>query len=212
VWHTENRYAGVSDIPLDDLGRKQAARLAHWAREHRPDAVVCSPLRRCMDTAAPVAEAVGLPLQVDQALREVDFGKAEGHTLDELHASYPARTCEFLSDPVAHPFPGAENMTLAAERVLGRLREIVAGHRSESVLVIGHSTVLRLALCRWLGIPLSGYRHVFPRLDNAALTRLRVRADPTRPPGLLCLNASIDPAGDAATDTLPPAAAHPRHG
>jgi probable phosphoglycerate mutase len=72
--------------------------------------------------------------------------------------------------------------------VVGGLRTLVHRHQGASVLVIGHNTALRLALCGWLGIPLARYRDVLPRLENAAITRLRVSADPDRPPALLCLN------------------------
>jgi len=73
------------------------------------------------------------------------------------------------------------------------------------VLVVGHNTALRLALCGWLGIPLRHYRDVLPRLDNTAITRLRVPADLARPPALLCLNVPLDslPADSLPADSAP---------
>jgi probable phosphoglycerate mutase len=62
------------------------------------------------------------------------------------------------------------------------------------VLVVAHNTALRLALCAWLGIPVSHYRDVLPRLDNGAATRLRVLPDRARPPALLALNVPTSPA------------------
>ncbi|WP_219415630.1 histidine phosphatase family protein [Pseudonocardia nigra] len=188
IWHAENRYAGVSDVPLDDTGRAQAAALAEWAREHPHDVLVCSPVSRARQTTAPVAAALGVEAEVVADLREVDFGIAEGRTLAELRAADPAVADAFVADPVRHPFPGAEPPAAAAERVLGALRGVVERHCGTSVLVVAHNTALRLALCAWLGIPLAHYRDVLPRLDNAAATRLRVPADPARPPALLGLN------------------------
>jgi 2,3-bisphosphoglycerate-dependent phosphoglycerate mutase len=194
VWHAENRYAGVSDVPLDDTGRAQAAALAEWARHQGLDALACSPVSRVRATAAPVAAALGLEPEIVPDLREMDFGIAEGRTLAELRARDARVAAAFVADPVRHPFPGAEPPSAAAERVLGGLRAIVERHRGESVMVVGHSTVLRLALCAWLSIPLARYRDVFPRLDNAAATRVRVPADPDRPPALLALNVPTAPA------------------
>jgi probable phosphoglycerate mutase len=194
VWHAENRYAGVSDVPLDETGRAQAVALAGWARRQRFDALVCSPVPRAVATAAPVAAALGLEPEVVADLREVDFGIAEGRTLAELRVSHPDAAEAFVADPVAHPFPGAEPPAAAAERAVGALRGIADRHRGRSVLVVAHNTLLRLALCAWLGIPLARYRAVLPRLDNAAATRLRVPADPTAPPALLDLNVPTSPA------------------
>jgi probable phosphoglycerate mutase len=194
VWHAENRYAGASDVPLDDTGRAQAAALAEWARHQGFDALACSPMSRARATAAPVATALGLEPEIVPDLREIDFGIVEGRTLAEVRASDAEAVAAFVADPARHPFPGAEPPPPAAERVLRGLHGVVERHRGESVLVIGHSTVLRLALCVWLGIPLARYRDVFPRLDNAAATRVRVPADPALPPALLALNVPTAPA------------------
>jgi probable phosphoglycerate mutase len=194
VWHAENRYAGVSDVPLDDTGRAQAEALAAWAGRQGFDALVCSPVTRARVTAEPVAVALGLAPEIVADLRETDFGIAEGATLAELRASHPEEAAAFVADPVAHPFPGAEPPAVAADRAVAALRGVADRHRGASVLVVAHNTLLRLALCRWMGIPLARYRDVLPRLENAAATRLRVPADPARPPALLALNVPTSPA------------------
>lgn len=192
VWHAENRYAGTSDVALDEVGQAQAVQLAEWAQHHR-HVLACSPLSRARATAAPSAAALGLEPEVVEALAEVDFGTAEGHTLAEMRARDPRAVERFVDDPVQHHFPGAEPPEQAAERVLGGLRALAERHGGGSVLVVAHNTALRLALCRWLGIPLARYREVFPRLENVAVTRLRVPDDPARSPALLCLNVPTRP-------------------
>jgi 2,3-bisphosphoglycerate-dependent phosphoglycerate mutase len=203
IWHAENRYAGVSDVPLDDTGRAQAVALAEWARRQGFDALACSPVSRAVATAAPVAAALGIEPEIVPDLRETDFGIAEGRTLAELRVSHPDAAAAFVADPVAHPFPGAEPPGAAAERAVGALRDVAERHRGGSVLVVAHNTLLRLALCAWLGIPLARYRAVLPRLNNAAATRLRVPADPTAPPALLDLNVPTGPSIPAVTDDAP---------
>ena len=82
VWHHDNRYAGGgSDIDLTDRGRAQARALGAWAQTQAIDQVVCSPVRRAQETAAPVGTALDLPVHVLEGLREVDFGVAEGLSL-----------------------------------------------------------------------------------------------------------------------------------
>jgi broad specificity phosphatase PhoE len=188
VWHKENRYAGVSDIDLTPHGVQQAERLAGWVRTRTIDAVVCSPVRRARETAAPSALAAGVEIEVEDDLREVGFGIAEGRTLAELDPDVVAR---FRVDPVAHPFPGAEQPTAAAQRCAAALRRIGAHHGQDTVLVVAHNTLLRLGLCVLLGLPVARYRFVFPRLDNVAVTEIALPADPDTPAALLSLNVPV---------------------
>jgi probable phosphoglycerate mutase len=193
VWHKENRYAGTSDIDLTPHGVEQAGRLAEWVSTRRVDAIVCSPVRRARETAAPAAAATGIVIEVDDELREVGFGIAEGRTLAELDPDVVAR---FRADPVAAPFPGAEPPAVAAERCAGALRRIAGGHGDDAVLVVAHNTLLRLGLCVLLGLPVARYRQVFPRLDNVAVTEIVLSATSPRhggtgPVALLSLNVPI---------------------
>ena len=188
VWHEENRYAGVSDIDLTPNGAQQAQRLADWVRTRTIDAIVCSPVRRARETAAPSALAAGVEIEVEDDLREVGFGVAEGRTLAELDPDVVAR---FRADPVAHPFPGAEQPTEAAGRCAAALRRIGARHGQDTVLVVAHNTLLRLGLCTLLGLPVARYRFVFPRLDNVAVTEIALPADPDTPAALLSLNVPV---------------------
>lgn len=193
VWHADNRYAGAaSDIDLTTTGLRQVAQLAAWSAQHRPDAVVCSPVRRAVETAQPSADAIGRPLQVLDDLREVGFGVAEGQTLDELGAADPDMVRRFREDPVAHPFPGAEPPLAAAFRCATALRRLAVSHVGGTVLVVAHNTVLRLALCSLLDLPVRRYRQLFPRLDNAAVSGIRVSVDPAEPASLLSLNDRLD--------------------
>jgi probable phosphoglycerate mutase len=214
VWHAENRYAGgASDIDLTPAGVQQAERLADWVRARRGGtagadgaadaasaagaagavgaagaiglagaiaAVVSSPVRRALETAAPAALAAAVPVETVADLREVGFGVAEGRTLAELD---PDVVAAFRK---GRPFPGAEPLDPAAERVAAALRAVAARHPDRMVLVVAHSTALRLGLCALLGLPPARYRQVFPRMANVAIAELALSAD--GPAGLLSLN------------------------
>lgn len=171
VWHAENRYTGRSDIDLTDEGHRQAKALANWAAVARPDALVCSPTRRTRDTAAPIAAALGTAPRIVPALREIDFGSAEGRTIDELPLSVADA---FRADPAAHFFPGGEPPDRAAGRCVRALTDLATELDGATVLVVAHSTLLRLGLCQLLGIPLRHYRTVFPEIKNCALTTVRL--------------------------------------
>ena len=193
VWHAENRYAGVSDIALTETGRAQAEALGRWAAAHPVDAVWTSTVSRAIATAEPACRALGLVPRREADLRECDFGVVEGRTLAEFAAEDPQAAEAFRADPVAHPFPGAEDPAAAAHRGAAALHRIAAAHDGGRVLVVAHNTLLRLVLCDLLSIPLGDYRRVFPQLRNAAVTELRMSAGAV---GLITLNLPCEP--DAA--------------
>lgn len=173
VWHHDNRYTGRSDVALTELGHRQAATLARWAGEARPDALWVSPLSRARDTARPTAEATGLPVRVDERLMELDFGQGEGLTGAEMSERFPQARAAFVVDPVKWHLPDGEDPVHAAERMAACAAEAVRAHPGGTVLLVGHSTAHRLLLCHLLGLPLSSYRRVFPGFRNCALTTVR---------------------------------------
>jgi probable phosphoglycerate mutase len=193
-WHAENRYCGRTDLPLTGNGRRQAEALAGWAaRLHGTAAtadsaiadsavgaevgglvaVYSSPLIRARDTAALAAAAAGVPLEIDDRLVELDFGEAEGLTSAEMRRRWPERRAAFEADPVAYPLPGGEDPRAAIVRGGAALAEIGARHPYGSVLVVCHSTLLRLLTCQLTGIDPSRYRAEFPTVANTSGAVLR---------------------------------------
>lgn len=169
VWHGENRYTGTSDVELTELGREQALELAGWAKTAELAACWSSSLSRARETLAPTAEATGLVARYDPRLSEIDFGTGEGRTSAEMGPEFQA----FERDPVASHLPGGEDPVAAAARAINCLTEIAAEFPDGRVLVVWHSTIMRLVLCDLLGIPLADYRRVFPIVHNVALTEVR---------------------------------------
>lgn len=177
VWHEGNRYAGSSDVPLTDVGHEQAQALARWAATARLDAVWSSTLQRAIDTATPAAEAAGLGLRTDARLVEVAFGKGEGLTRSEMGVVFPDAVDAFLRSPASVPLPGGERGYDAIARAAAAFREICAEQPDGRVLVVAHSTLLRLVLCALLGIDPETYRQVFPNLRNATVTTVDLAGD-----------------------------------
>jgi len=193
AWHGPNRYAGASDIPLDEVGEDQARALARHAATMRLTSLAASPLVRAAATVTPVVEATGLPVRVDDRLRELDFGLAEGRSIDSLREDHPDAVARFLTDPATHHFPGGEPPAEAAGRVTAAVNDLVAADPGGTILVVAHGTLIRLLLCTLLGVPLRDYRRRLPRVDSVALTELRYPADGDGTVGLVTYNAPIAP-------------------
>jgi probable phosphoglycerate mutase len=189
VWHGENRYAGRTDVALTERGVAQAAQLAEWARNAKLNAVWSSPLSRARLTASPAAEAASLPLQVNEQLMELDFGRAEGKTDAEMRLLFPEERAAFVRDPVLHHLPGGEDPVRAAERGVAALQAIAeASGEGGRALVVAHSTLLRLVLCSLLEIPLARYRDTFPSFANGTITEIAISGSNV---GLLSFNVPL---------------------
>ncbi len=146
----ERRYSGRGNPELTETGRRQAAAAARYlSQKGGIAAVVSSPLQRAHDTASAAADALGLPVRVDDDLIETDFGDWEGLTFAEAAEQHPDLHGRWLRDTGLRP-PGGESFEDVADRVQRALDRIVAQHGAATVLVVSHvtpiKTLLRLAL------------------------------------------------------------------
>ena len=125
----QHRYSGLGDPELTALGHDQAAGAA--ARLAAPEAgglapdgiaaVLTSPLRRARQTAAAVADALGVPMEERDGLVETDFGGWEGLTFAEARERDPELHAAWLGDEHAAP-PGGESFATVGVRRRRRAR------------------------------------------------------------------------------------------
>ncbi|MFV8312034.1 bifunctional RNase H/acid phosphatase [Mycobacteroides chelonae] len=146
----QRRYSGRGNPELTALGREQAANAARYlASRGGIAAVVSSPLGRAKETAAAAADALGVPLTVDDDLIETDFGKWEGLTFSEASERDPELHAQWLSDTSVTP-PEGESFDTVHHRVRRARNRIIAEYGGATVLVVSHvtpiKTLLRLAL------------------------------------------------------------------
>jgi broad specificity phosphatase PhoE len=135
-WNAEGRLQGHTDTPLNELGRRQARRLAEELSGDGIDAVYSSDLARARDTAEIVAERLGLPVGLDPDLRERDWGTWEGLTgAERERVELVGETTE------AH-----------RERTLRSLRSIASAHPKGRVLVVTHGGSMRRVQAAVTGI------------------------------------------------------------
>jgi alpha-ribazole phosphatase/probable phosphoglycerate mutase len=164
------RYRGQIDDPLSEKGWRQMR--AATAGERPWTAIVSSPLARCRAFAEELAGQTGLPLRFDGRLKEVGFGVWEGRTPDELKALDPDSVFNFKRDPVAFRPEGAEALDAFHGRVTAAWEDLLAGHSGGHLLVVCHAGVMRMAMCRVLGMPPAhGYRI---QVASAATARFRI--------------------------------------
>lgn len=146
----EQRFSGRNDLPLDQVGRRQAAALA--ARPFGDvAAVISSPLRRARETAEVIADVLGLRPSVADAFAELDFGAFEGLTLAEVRERFPAELAAWGSPDVAPP--GGESFAALARRVRNGRTALIGEYPDANVLVVTHVTPIKMLVRAALDAP-----------------------------------------------------------
>jgi alpha-ribazole phosphatase len=180
VANAVRRFQGIQDVPLSDLGRRQAAALGAALRGGRLVHVYASPLERARLTAEAVVAELGVPLTLVDDLRELSLGEWEGCTVDEIRAQPGDPYARWVRDPERHRPPGGEPLQTVQERALRVVDAIAAAHPDgEEVLVVSHGGVISACLAHWLGLPLSSIWRL--TVGNGSVSRVA-------PPRVLSVN------------------------
>jgi alpha-ribazole phosphatase len=147
------RYIGWQDHPLSDLGRRQAHAWANYFNSRRLEGIHCSDLSRCLETARIVAARCSLEPRALQGLREVNLGAWDGQRFDEVRSARPQefqRRGEHIAD---HRPPGGESFSDLQYRVWSIFTKL-SNNPNQPSLIVTHAGVIRVLLCRLLGMPL----------------------------------------------------------
>lgn len=160
----EDRFSGGTEVDLSSEGCWQAACLAKRLADDRISAVYCSPMRRTVETASIICEPYNLKPNPREGLREIHHGHWETMSRSEVETLYPDEYASWQEDPFIFAPQGGESGVMVVARALPVIREIVLGHRGETIAVVSHKATIRLILCSLLGIDGRGYRD---RLDQS---------------------------------------------
>lgn len=174
VLSVEKRFSGVGDQELTEVGRAQAASAAARLATSGAVAVVSSPVRRAQQTAALVAQALGLEVVLEPGLRETDFGDWEGYSFGEVKQNWPRELDAWLADTdVAPPF--GESFATTATRVRQARDRVLAAYAGQRVVLVSHVTPIKTLLRLALQAPPSALYRM--HLDLACLSEVQWFAD-----------------------------------
>jgi probable phosphoglycerate mutase len=160
----EDRFSGAVGVDLSAEGRVQVQHLAERLAGEPIAAVYCSPLGRTVETAEILAEPHRLPLIHRDGLREIDHGRWEGLTRQEVEAQFCDEYTSWEADPFTFAPERGESGLAVLARALPVVREVVVAHAGENVIIVSHKATLRLLLSSLLGFDARGYRD---RLDQS---------------------------------------------
>ncbi|HVQ18825.1 MAG TPA: histidine phosphatase family protein [Actinomycetes bacterium] len=152
AWNAEGRAQGHADVPLSEVGHRQAEVVAPALASFEPARLWSSDLARALQTAEHVAAATRLPIEPDARLREYDVGKRSGLTLEEFAAAFPEEYAAWLAEDPSRLVPGEETTEQVRDRVVPALRDCLASLApGQTGIVVLHGACLKVGLMGLLG-------------------------------------------------------------
>jgi probable phosphomutase (TIGR03848 family) len=178
IRHGENDYlkkgiliGNTPGVHLNKRGREQAAALNEALKDLPIQAIYSSPLERAIETAAPLASALGLEIQVRPALMDTNVGKWAGQKLKELRKLPEWKQVQ--EKPSEFSFPGGESFVKLQARLVAEIDSIAATYKKkELVAVFFHADPIKLVLAHSLGMPLDNFQKL--SVETGSVTVLTV--------------------------------------
>ena len=198
---TGTRLTGrLPGIHLSEEGVRQAKEVAERLVNLPVKAVYSSPLERCQETAAPIAERHRVEMHTVDDLAEVDYAQWQGRPYRQLYSL--KAWSELQAHPADFRFPGGETIREAQTRGIRATEAIRAQHpRTAAVVVVSHADMIRLIVAGYLGLGTDLYQRIVigvasvsvivlgervPRLlrigDSGSLDQLAERLKPAAKP------------------------------
>jgi|SRR5690606_5082293 len=168
-WVGSDRLAGrTPGVHLNEKGHAQSEQLAEMLAGQPISAVYSSPLKRCMETATPVAAKFGLTVVPEPGDLEVDYGEWCGRELKELTKTPDWHHVQHY--PSIYRFPDGETLREVQTRAVTTLERICADHPNQLVAVFSHGDVIRTTLAHFMGTPLDLFQRIM--ISTASISGL----------------------------------------
>lgn len=154
-WNEERRVqGGGSDIELNDVGLRQAHKLASFLKNEKIAAIASSPLNRAMTTAEAIASYHQLPVEVANGLREIEVGELEGLSLSDLKTTFSQFLMQWWQGGGSERLPQGESLVEMQQRSWEAIDALLAEHKNETVVVVSHYFVILAIIFKALDLPL----------------------------------------------------------
>jgi len=151
-WNRQQVFRGRAEIPLSEIGVRQAEALAQRLSSEHISALYCSPLGR----ASLTAQLIGAPHQISphpvEDLTDFDYGEWSGKSRPEVAQRWPDLLRQWETEPHLVQMPGGEMLEEARQRAVGAVRGLLSRHSGSTVAAISHRVITKLLLCDFLGL------------------------------------------------------------
>lgn len=172
LWNKSLRYQGHKDIPLSDIGKKQAEKIGLRLSKEKIDAVYASDLIRAVETAEAIAKYHNLEVNKFQELRETNFGCWEGLTYPEIVEKYEVIMFNWRENPMQTKIPEGECLEEVVQRTTSTFWKIVKKHQGQQIVIAAHGGTNRIIMAGLLGMDYKEYWKI--KQDNVCLNVIEV--------------------------------------
>ena len=165
-----NSFAGHTDVPLCDLGFKQAELVSNYIVENfKPDAIYSSPMSRSIDTVIKVSKVLSIPLIIEQDLIEIHGGDWEGMTWTDMEKLYPEYYANWSEHKGVLRCPNGESMEEAGKRALKAIERIAKENDGKTLVIASHGGIIRTLQCFLTNTDIANFNTV-PWTPNASIS------------------------------------------
>ena len=176
--NAERRFGGHTATPLSARGRNQAQATALKIKSESVTAIYSSDLARAMETARPLSNLTGLPVQGTGAFRERSVGVMEGLTFEDAAQQHPEQYAALLRRDFEHVLSGGESYRQLLDRAREKLDEIIAQNHGGKIAVFSHTgTICILALHLMGALDAPDLKPVWISTANCGISRFELRDD-----------------------------------
>ena len=162
-------FLGHTDLPLSELGHRQAAKTAEFLKDENIDVMLSSDLKRAYQTAEPLARLKGMEIIPDKGLREIYAGKWENMLFDDIQATYPEEFGVWRNDIGNAVCTGGEAVRDLDSRIYKEICRLGETYAGKTVFIATHATPIRMLRIRALGLPIEDAKD-HPWAPNASVT------------------------------------------
>jgi broad specificity phosphatase PhoE len=168
----------ATDPGLSAEGYREAKLAGERLADQPLAAVYSSPLLRARETAEAVAQPHGLPVQLVADLQEIDVGRWEGRSWQEISQTEPDDYAQFMTDATTFGYPEGENMIQLLDRIQPAFERLMGENLGKRIAIVGHNVVCRVFIAHLLAIPLAEARRVSHH--NCGISVLKYRDGQTK--------------------------------
>jgi broad specificity phosphatase PhoE len=176
--NAERRFGGHTATPLSARGRKQAEATARTLNSESLTAIYSSDLARTIETAQPLSELTGLPINGTSAFRERSVGVMEGLTFEDAAQQHPEQYAALLRRDFEHVLTGGESYRQLLDRARQKLDEIIDHNRGGKIAVFSHTGTICILVLHLIGaLDSPELKPVWISSGNCGITRFELRDD-----------------------------------
>lgn len=166
-WNVTEIFRGRTDIELNETGLRQAKLLAEYLGKVKINAIYSSPLKRALKTAEVIASYHKLDVDIAPSLIDLNFGKWQGLSHQEVKDKYKELYTEWINHPDQVKMPAGESLDDVRKRAMGVVAKVIARYKG-TVVLVSHRVVNKVLICALLGLDNSHFWNI--KLDTCGIT------------------------------------------